>query len=172
VLSNGTAYTASIDIADASTYEFADVGVLGESIPVKVGNVNLSGNCSPCEFNWSNRWGGTSSVTFPKGNYTISFMAPLHDNHLQGAFRNPYNVSVSLPKEFDVRNPLLAGLSIGANVTRQPDNTTQVIWNKTASFDLRYYDANRESLLYLFGEFWIVIAVALLLPFLMLRRKQ
>lgn len=172
VLPNGTAYTASIDIRDASTFEFANIGVLGESVPVKVGNVSLTGNCSPCEYNWSNRWGGTSSITFPKGNYTISFMAPLQDNHLQGQFKNPYTVNVTLPEEFDVRNPLLAGMSVGANVTRYPDNTTQICWNKTTSFDLRFYDAKRESLLYIFAEFWIIIAIALLLPFLMMRRKQ
>jgi hypothetical protein len=41
------------------------------------------------------------------------------------------------------------------------------------SIDLRFYDKSREDLLYLFGNFWIVIAVVLLLPFVItMRRKQ
>lgn len=112
------------------------------------------------------------AVTFAKGNYTISYMAPLRDNNLQDAFNAPYQMNVSLPKEFDVRNPLLAGLSFGANVTRNPDNTTNVRWDKATSFDLRFYDQGREQLLYLFGNFFIIIAIVLLMPYLSTMRKK
>ena len=171
VYPNGTVYTASVQISDVSRYDFADVGVLGENVPINVGNVQLSGNCSPCEYNWSRQWGSPPFITFPRGNYTISYMAPLRDNHLQANYGKAYRVNVTLPQEFDVRNPLLAGISVGANVTRHEDNTTQVTWSKTASFDLRFYTQSRESLLYLFGNFMIIIGIALLLPFLITRKK-
>lgn len=173
VYPNGTAYNVSLEIADVSQYEFSDVGMLGETVPVTVDGVQLfARNGSEVPFNWSTPWGSPSSITFDKGNYTVTYIAPLRDNHLQGAFNKPYNVSVQLPEEFDVRNPLLAGLSIGANVTHRPDNTTYIVWNTTPSFDLRFYDHNREALLFMFGEFWIIIAVVLLVPFLMMRKPQ
>lgn len=173
VFPNGTAYLASLDIVDVSQYAFSDVGMLGENVPLTVGGVQLfANNGSEIPFNWTTRWGSPSIITFDKGNYTVSYIAPLRDNHLQGAFEKPYNISVQLPAEFDVRNPLLAGMSIGANVTHRPDNTTYVVWNKTPSFDLRFYDHNRESLLFMFGEFWLIIAVVLLVPFLMMRKRQ
>ncbi|MDD1702976.1 MAG: DUF5803 family protein [Methanoregula sp.] len=150
---------------------FADTGMLGENVPVTVTNVSLvAENGTPASFNWTTQWNSPSTITFPKGNYTVSYMAPLRDNDLKGAFLSPYNVSVFLPKEFDVRNPLLAGLSVGANVTRFPDNTTTITWNKTGSFDLRFYDQNREELLYMFAEFMIILAVILLMPFLFMRK--
>ncbi len=136
--------------------------MLGERIPQKVGNIEILGNCSPCQFNTS----GMSSITFDKGNYTILYTAPMRDYHLQAAFERPYDVNVTLPQEFDVRNPLLAGMNPGSQIVGNSDNTTTVFWTKTMSVDLRFYDKNRESLLYLFGNFWIVIAIVMLVPFM------
>jgi hypothetical protein len=173
IFPNGTAYNASLEILNADRYEFADVGFLGEKVAINVGNVNLSGNCSPCEFNWSKAWGRPSAITFLRGNYTISYIAPLKDNTFQAGYDNQYNVSVLLPAELDVRNPLLTSISPGANVTRFPDNTTLIQWNKIRTVEIRFYDQWREQLLYLFGNFWIVIAIALLLPFfLMMKRSE
>ncbi|PKL68517.1 MAG: hypothetical protein CVV30_09490 [Methanomicrobiales archaeon HGW-Methanomicrobiales-1] len=173
VFPNGTAYNVSIEITGVDRYEFADVGFLGEDVAINVDQVNLSGNCSPCEFNWSKGWGRPSAITFERGNYTVSYMAPLKDNTLQAVYDKQYNVSVSLPAELDVRNTLLASVSQGANVTRFPDNTTLIQWNKVRTIEIRFYDQWREQLLYLFGNFWIVIAIVLLLPFfLVMKRSQ
>ncbi len=172
VFSNGTAYNASVEINDANRYEFAGVGFLGEKVAINVGNVNLSGNCSPCQFNWSKDWGRPSAITFLHGNYTVSYTAPLKDNTIQAGYNDQYNVSVMLPAELDVRNPLLASISPGANVTRFDDNTTLIKWMKIRTFEIRFYDPWREQLLYLFGNFWIIIAIALLLPFLLIMKKS
>jgi hypothetical protein len=169
VYPNGTAYQASVQFEDASEYEFSEIGVLGEHIPINVGGVQLSGSsCSNCSFNWS----GMSKITFLEGNYTVSYVGPVRDSHIQAVYDNPYHVNITLPQEFDVRNPLLAGLSLGANVTRYSDNTTSIQWDNVTSVDVRFYDQGREQLLYLFGNFWIVIAIVLLLPFLMTMRKK
>ena len=162
-------YQADVQLQDASQYEFNEIGVMGEQIPMNVDNVHLSGPvCSNCSFNWS----GSSTITFLQGNYTVSYVGPLQDSHLQAVFEMPYHVNVTLPQEFDVRNPLLAGLSLGADVTHQPDNTTTIQWDNVTSIDLRFYDQGREQLLYFFGSIWIVIAIAFLLPYLMSTRKK
>jgi hypothetical protein len=111
-------------------------------------------------------------ITFERGNYIVSFTSPLRDNHLQASFKNPYNVTITLPQEFDVRNPLLAGISPGANVTRFLNNTTIIRWNKTQSVDLRFYDAGRETLLYFFLQFMGIIAIVMLLPFILTMKKK
>ncbi|MFA4860565.1 DUF5803 family protein [Methanoregula sp.] len=172
IFPNGTAYRASVDIAEVSRYEFAETGFMGENVPVTVGNVNLSGNCSPCSYNWSRPWGQVPAITFPKGNYTVTYIAPLKNNNLQATFTKPYLVNVSVPAEFDVRNPLLAGISSGANVTRLTDNSTTISWNKSYSFDLRFYSKGQEELLYMFLQFLGIIALVLLLPFIIGMRKQ
>jgi len=75
---------------------------------------------------------------------------------------------VTIPQEFDVRNPLLAGLSTGANVTRFSDNTTLVQWNRSYGFDLRFYDETREELLYFFLQFMgILVIVLVVIPYIL-----
>ena len=168
IFPNGTAYQASIEINDTSRYQFADIGFMGENIPLAVGEVRLMVNGSPVGFNRSTPWGQPQAITFPKGNYTVSFTAPLKDNHLQGVFEKPYHVNVTIPQEFDVRNPLLAGLSTGANVTRFSDNTTLVQWNRSYGFDLRFYDETREELLYFFLQFMgILVIVLVVIPYIL-----
>jgi hypothetical protein len=174
VFPNGTAYRASIEIVDASRYEFADTGMLGEPTPIVVREVQLSGNCSPCQFNLTNPsfTSNSRAITFERGNYTVSYIAPLRDNHLQAYFKSPYHVNITLPQEFSVQNPLLAGFSPGASVTHYPDNTTSIQWNTTLSVDLRFYDQGREELLYFFLQFLGIVAIVLLLPFLITFRKD
>jgi hypothetical protein len=141
---------------------------MGESVPITVGGINLTADGMPVAFNRSAPWGQPQVITFTKGNYTVSYIAPLRDNHLQGVFEKPYHVNVTVPQEFDVRNPLLAGLSSGANVTRFSDNTTLVQWNKSYAFDLRFYDEAREQLLYFFLQFMgILVVVLVVIPYLL-----
>jgi hypothetical protein len=174
IFPNGTAYQASIQIEDASRYEFVDTGMLGEPVPLTVGDVKLSGNCSPCRFNQTTPsfTSNVVAITFEQGNYTVSYISPLRDNHLQASFRSPYQVNITLPQEFDVRNPLLGGISPGSNITRYEDNTTLIQWNRTMSVDLRFYEQGRENLMYFFLQFMAIIAVVLLLPFLITMKKK
>jgi len=174
IFPNGTAYRASIEITDTSQYEFVDTGILGEPVPLIVGEVQLSGNCSPCRFNTTSPsfTSNLMTLTFERGDYIVSYVSALHDNHLQVSFKNPYHVNITLPQEFAVQNPLLAGISPGANVTRFADNTTLIQWNRTMSADLRFYDMDREALLYFFLQFMGILAVVMLLPFLITMRKK
>ncbi|MGA2918129.1 DUF5803 family protein [Methanoregula sp.] len=172
VLPNGTAYNASVEITSASEYMFSDVGIMGENVPVQVGNVQLSGNCSPCTYNWSRPWGAPASITFEKGNYTVSYTEPLQDNTLQGTFDSPYQVNVTIPEEFDVRNPLLAGISQGGVAIRHGDNTTTVQWIKTVVFNVRFYDPGREELLWFFLQFMgILVLVLVVIPWMLSMKK-
>jgi len=174
IFSNGTAYRASIEIRDASRYEFVDTGMLGEPVPLTVSDVQLSGNCSPCQFNTTGPsfTSNFMALTFEPGNYTVSYISPLRDNHLQASFKSPYQVNITLPQEFAVQNPLLAGISPGASVTRFADNTTLIQWNRTMSVDLRFYDMGRETLFYFFLQFMVILAVVMLLPFLLTMKKK
>jgi hypothetical protein len=170
ILPTGTGYIATVEIANAKSYSFVETGVLGERVPIKVTNVTLIGNCS-AECNFSSKENG-ASIAFPLGNYTVSYQGAVREKHIQATFDTPYNVTVFLPPSFSVSNPFLAGLSHGSLVMVQEDNTTLIRWNETTSFDVRFYDQDRETLLYLFGNLWLVIAIVLLLPFLLTMRRE
>ncbi len=154
---------------NADRFEFAETGLLGERIPIQVTGVSLSGDCSPCNFTWSDR----SVITFPKGNYTVRYAGRITQNHLVVAFTEPLRVVVSIPPGLDVRNRLLGVISPpDAVVSEQKDGSIHVTWNATRSAELRFYAPEREDWLAWFGQFWIIIAIVLLLPFLLTRKKR
>ena len=89
------------------------------------------------------------------------------------SLKSPTHVNVTIPQEFDIQNPLLAGLSTGANVTRSADNTTLVQWNRSYAFDLRFYDETREQLLYFFLQFMgILVVVLVVIPYLLSLKRE
>lgn len=154
---------------NADRFEFAEVGLLGERIPIEVSSVSLSGDCLPCTFTWSDR----SVITFPAGNYTVRYTGPITQNHLVFTFQEPYKVVVRIPPGFDVRNRLLGVINpAGAVVSEEKDGSLLVTWNSTRSAELRFYPPERELWLTWFSQFWIIIAIVLLLPFFLTRKKR
>jgi hypothetical protein len=173
IFPNGSAYQASIGITDTERYKFADMGSMGEDVPLPVSNVTLTRGDQPVPFNWSRPWGAPSSISFAKGNYTLSFIAPLHDNDLKAFYLKPYNVSVRLPQNFSVQNPLLASLSNGANVTRNADNSTTIQWTKVTSFDCRFFTQSQQDLLFFFLQFMgILFVVLIVIPYVISMREE
>jgi hypothetical protein len=168
VLPNGTAFWASFELEGAENFRFTEPGILGERVPIAVSGVELTTNGSPAPFEFS----GTSEIRFSRGNYTVSYQAPLRESHFSASFDSPYQVEVLLPPDFDVRDPLLGMVSPGGVVNASPDGNKTVTWNGTRSFELRFYDASQESLLYLFGNIWLMAAVVLLLPFALTWRRK
>lgn len=165
---NGTSYFASVQIQDQERFDFYETGLLGERVPTQVGGISLAGECIPCTFNWTM----PAAITFPKGNYTLHYQGQLRENHLAAMFDRPYRVVMVLPEGFDVRNPALGVVSQGGEITSAAGNTTIVTWNSTRAAEIRFYDRQREELLAIFLNFWIIIAVVLLFPFLLTWRRK
>jgi hypothetical protein len=168
ITENGTSYYATLDLADAEGFEFYETGMLGERIPLRVSDVMLSGDCDPCPFEWI----GNTAITFERGNYSLSYRGPVRDNHFHATFESPRQVNVSLPPGLDVRNPALGMISQGGTVADSSGGGIDVTWNSTRTAEIRFYDEGRENLLYIFANFWIIIAVVMLVPFLLSMRKR
>ena len=169
VLPNGSAYYGTVQVEKSTGYQFYETGALGERIPVTVSNISLAGNCEPCTFNAS----GDSAINYPLGNYTIYYQGPIRDSHLIASYDSPYNVTVSLPEGLDVRNPFLGVISPGGEARLVNNTSVEIQWTGVKSVEVRFYDQPRESLLYLFGNFWLIIAFVLLTPYVLsMRRKK
>jgi hypothetical protein len=170
ILPNGTAYQGTVEIRDADRYSFAETGFLGERIPVQANVISLSGQCPPpsCNYSYADRF----TITFPKGNYTVRFTGPVRENHFLASFPEPYSVTVTLPPEFDVRNYFIGSISPGAEIREGEDGSVIVTWNATKNAELRFYTEERVTMLTWFGQFWIIIAIVLLLPFLFTWKRR
>ena len=167
VLPDGTAYEASITVT-GSEHTFWTPGMLGERVPLQVEGLEVLGPAGPVEYQDA----GRGVITFPEGNYTITYRAPVRDNRLVAAFDTPYAVTVDLPGGFDVRNPLIGMVSPGAVISTGPNGTTEVAWDGIRVVEVRFYTPDREILLTTFGTIWVAVALVLILPLVISRRKE
>ncbi|KDE55284.1 hypothetical protein EI28_08055 [Methanoculleus sp. MH98A] len=167
MLSDGTAYEASFEVT-GSEHAFWTPGMLGERVPLQVEELEVLGPAGPVDYQET----GRGVITFPEGNYTITYRAPVRDNHLVAAFDTPYAVTVALPGGFDVKNPLIGMVSPGAVISTGPNGTTEVAWDRIRVVEVRFYTPEREILLTTFGTIWLAVALVLLLPLLISRRKE
>ncbi|MFH0967356.1 MAG: DUF5803 family protein [Methanobacteriota archaeon] len=164
---DGSGYHAIASVNNTDRFDFVQSGMLGERVPLAVTNVSLYQEGSNVSYTQERE-----GIKFPLGNYTIGFDGKLSGNTFQAQYSEFGNVSVVLPEKFKVDNPLLTSLQPGgSNITREL-NRTRIQWEKARSIDIRFYDAGQESLLSIFGQFWLIIAVMLLLPFLFSRGRQ
>ncbi len=160
VLPGGTAYEASVQVT-AGEYAFWSPGLLGERIPIRAEDIEVVGPEGPIEY----RDRGRGVITFPEGNYTISYRAPLRDNHFVVIFDEPYTVTLTLPPGLEVKNPLLGMVSRGGVVSSGPDGALEITWSQAGAAEIRFYTPERELLLITFGTIWLAAAIVLLIPF-------
>jgi len=167
VLPGGTAYEASVQVT-GTEHTFWTPGMMGERVPLQVEELKVLGPSGPVEYQEA----GRGVITFPDGNYTVTYQAPVRDNHFVAAFNTPNAVTITLPEGFDVRNPLIGMISPGGVVSTGPNETTEIAWDQIAVAEVRFYTPDREILLTAFGTIWLVVALVLILPFLLSRRRK
>ena len=170
VAPNATTYHASIELNGVAEYSWWEIGLLGERIPLSPENItliHLESGCDPCPFTRSS----PNTITFEQGNYSLGYDSRIKDNHLLAEFEEPYTVLVHIPSGLDVRNPLLGSISPGGQILETENDTVLLRWNETRAFECRFYDPFRETILTTFFTVWGVIALILLFPYLLFRRK-
>jgi len=166
VHADGKQYNATVLINNSDRYELIVPGMVGERIPLQTTNLTVHNETDALSITPDR-----GILTFPKGNYSIGYEAPVTSNTLQFLFTEPANVSVTLPHPYLIGNPLLTSLQPSGSTTTTANNTTSVSWNQVRTVELRFYDEGQEHLLFMFAQFWLIIAVVMLLPFFLSQKK-
>lgn len=161
VTEDGTRYHALVEINDKDSYSFFDTGMLGERVPIEVSNVSLLYNGEEAPFEKTH-----DGIRFARGNYFLSFDRAVQANQVQGHYDEPYASMVTLPSQFKIDNPLLTVISPSSySITYHPNNTTTISWDDSRFFEVQYYSEEQLQALYAFAQFWLIIAIVLLLPY-------
>lgn len=163
---DGKRYYAAVVVNNTDRYELIQPGMVGERIPLETKNLTIRNETSPLTLTPDR-----GILTFPKGNYSIAYESAVTSNTMQFLFTEPTNVTVSIPHPFMVTNPLLTSIQPSGSKLKEGNNTTNISWNQVRSVEIRYYDEGQEHLLFLFAQFWLIIAVVLLLPFFLSRNN-
>lgn len=167
VLPDGETYIGEVALTGAAEYAFWDAGMLGERMPLAVESVVVRGDCGDnCTYAWKDR----NTITFERGNVTVSYEARIASRNLQVLLDEPSAIAVTLPEGFGVQNPLLGRVSEGGTVS-QEGNGTVIRWDGARFVEVRFYDSGQERLLLIFGAIWFTVAAVLLVPFLLMRRR-
>ena len=164
---DGSGYRAVASVNSTDRFDFGQSGMFGERVPLAVTNISLFQNGSNVSFTQERE-----GIRFPVGNYSVWFEGKLSGNTFQTQFSEFGKVSVVIPEKYKVDNPLLTSIQPGGSNITSELNQTRIQWEKARSIDIRFYDSGQESLLSIFGQFWLIIAVMLLLPFLFSRGRQ
>lgn len=169
VLPGGDAYQGAVTLVNESEYSFWKPGLLGETIPLEVRDVTVSGECGTnCTYTWKDK----NTVSFEQGNVTVRYESDVKNRDLQILMTESSNITVTLPEGLQVSNPIIGWTSTGAEVDEEEDGTSTIRWEKARYAEVRYYDPGQEQLLYIFGSIWVTVAVVLLFPYLLLRRQR
>lgn len=149
---NGTLVTASASLIDAESYLLVMPGILGEDVALeKVSNLTLI-NETGVTVEPKNSKG---VLTFPKGNYTLTYTFPVVDGYIHQKFPTDYSARVTLPNPYTTGHLIMG--TAGDGVVTKNENSTVVTFNKTKSISIKIYEDNRVPILYLFLAGWVVI---------------
>lgn len=162
---DGKTYNATVLVNNSDRYDLIQPGMVGERIPLDARNISVRNETDEISVKPDR-----GVLSYPPGNYTIRYDGLVTANTFQFLFTEPANVTVTLPDPFLVGNPLLTSLQPAGSVISTGNNATSVSWNLVRSVELRFYDEGQEHLLFLFAQFWLIIAVVLLLPFFLSKR--
>lgn len=168
IADDGARYTAVAILNQTDRYDFVQSGMLGERVPLEVNNVTLLQGGQHVSFRTERE-----GIRFNTSNYTLMFDGAISGNTFQTQFPDPGQVTIILPEKYKVDNPLLTSIQPGgAGISRGDQNSTLISWEKARYIDIRFYDATQENFLGIFAQFWLIIAVLLLMPFLFAGRRQ
>ncbi len=142
VSENGTSLSAEITMVDQDSYILSSPGFLGEGAELKANNVTLTAE-NGTVVNITKR--NSMELTFPKGNYTLTYTAPIEDNTVYAVYNTPYNVTVFLPKGFSTNHPILGPVSSGGEVGKVLNpNTYQFMLNMESGAYLSHLNISRD----------------------------
>ena len=115
VSENGTLLAAEITMVDQDSYILSSPGFLGEGAELKANNITLTAE-NGTVMNVTMR--NSLEMSFPKGNYTLTYTVPVSDNTVYAVYPAPYNVTVYLPKGFATNHPILGSVSHGGETRK------------------------------------------------------
>lgn len=177
VADDGKTLSAEITLINQSGYLLTSPGFLGEGAELKAENVTLTAENGTVV----NATGKSAmELEFPKGDYTLTYTAPVDGNVVYARYLSPYNVTVYLPAGFSTNHLILGTVSSrGTTYTgdENPDSfsgtpyKTVVVWTGAKEIQMRFYPDKYETYLLIAGILWLILFAAVGYRYLRLHRK-
>jgi len=168
VSQNGSVVYANISFSNLDTFYILTPGILGEETELTgITGLTLT-NETGVAITPKNAKG---TYTFPKGNYTLQYTAPVSNNQLYLRYAVPFNVTVYLPDPYITGNFIL-GQPSKPGVVSTANTTTVVTYAGTKQAVIPFYDKNRPMILGIFAGAWLVIMLIAVWRYRVLKKRQ
>lgn len=184
IAENGTSFSAEITLVNQSGFLLVSPGFIGEGAVLKVHNLTLTAENGTI-VNATKR--SSTQITFPEGNYTLVYDAPLDGFLMYAQYLVLYNSTVFLPAGFHTNNVLLGPVSNGGQTYSVARNKiplyelgiiadaamceTVVVWTETKEIQMRFYPAKYEKYFAICMGVWFVLFCAVGYRYWKLHRK-
>ncbi|WP_319379224.1 DUF5803 family protein [uncultured Methanocorpusculum sp.] len=154
VSDDGTVLTANVTLINQNTFQLVKPGFLGEEVALSVDNLTIQNESGVIEYTQNGK-----TVTFPAGNYTLTYSANIENGLVYLKYAEPYNVSVYLPERFQTGYLILGTVGTGGVVSSSDNSSygSMVTFENTTTASFTFYDDVREPLLYIFLGVWGVV---------------
>ncbi|MBE6506781.1 MAG: hypothetical protein E7Z72_02490 [Methanocorpusculum parvum] len=136
-----------------SSYLLVTPGILGEDVALETVNNLVLVSVDGTVVEPKNTKG---TLTFPEGDYTLTYDVPISGGFIYAKFPEFYNVTVTLPEPYTTGHLILGTVSSGGVVAKE-EGKTVVTFNQTKAASLTFYEDNREPILYAFLAGWLVV---------------
>jgi len=184
VAENGTSFSAEVTLVNQSGYLLLTPGFIGEGAELKATNLTLTAE-NGTVVNVTRQ--SSTQISFPEGNYTLVYDAPLDGYLIYAQYLSPFNTTVLLPAGFHTNNLFLGPVSNDgktyqiAGETQQLHelgivaNTTQyetaVVWTDKREIQMRFYPASYEKYFVICMGLWFILFCGVGYRYWRLRRK-
>lgn len=151
-----------------SSYLLVSPGILGEDVEAEgVADLLLTAEDGTVVEPKNSK----GTLTFPEGNYTLTYSLPISGGFIYVKFSDEYDVTVTLPAPYTTGHLILGTVSSGGVITKEEDKTV-VTYNQTKAVSLTFYEDNREPILYAFLAGWLVVLALVYLRYRKIKKNR
>jgi len=164
---DGKTVSVVATLENQESFDIKNAGIFGDSKIKDVTNLQLLREdgtpVTPKENN--------GTYTFEKGNYTLTFTAPIENNTIYSKYPAKFNVRIVLPEPYETGHVILGTVQNFGTVSKEGTNTV-VTYTDTDKIQVTFYENIRVSILYIFLGIWGAVCLGVLIWYLHLRKKR
>jgi len=164
---DGKTVSVVVTMENQESFDIKNAGIFGDSAIKDVTNLQLIRDDGTVVTPKNNN----GTYTFDKGNYVLSYTAPIENYTIYGKYPAKYNVRIVLPPPYDTGHVILGTVQNYGEVSKEGTNTV-VTYTDTDKVQITFYENFRVIILYIFVGVWGAVCLGVLFWYLHMKKKR
>jgi len=164
---DGKTVSVVVTLENQESFDIKNAGLFGDSAIKDVTNLKLVRSDGTVVTPKNNN----GTYTFDKGNYTLTYTAPIENYTIYGKYPAKYNVKIIIPAPYDTGHVILGTVQNNGQITKEGTNTV-VTYKDTDKVQVTFYENIRVTILYIFLAVWGAVCIGILIWYLHIRKRN